>query len=98
MSEEIESAQDLAEAWAKAENDHAYAADIVSKASSQLERCIAIRKVAKAKLDGLLSAQGDVKLISLKDGSFVYLEREYNAVVAKVLQPEPPAEQIWEHT
>jgi hypothetical protein len=94
--------ENVAEIWAKADDDLVYAQDIVAKASAQLEKVITRRKIAEAKILALVSQEAPLKLLPLLDGRFVLVEWTTYKGEIKILTPEryqaPKTEEIWEHT
>jgi hypothetical protein len=94
--------ENVAEIWAKANDDLVHAQDIVTKASAQLEKVITRRNIAEAKILALVSKDAPLKLLPLLDGRFVLVEwGDYRGWV-NTLTPEryqaPKTEEIWEHT
>jgi|HubBroStandDraft_5_1064220.scaffolds.fasta_scaffold46682_6 hypothetical protein len=94
--------ENVAEIWAKADDDLAYAQDIVTKASAQLEKVITRRKIAEANIMALVSKEAPLKLLPLLDGRFVLVEHngyrgEIKVITAERYQAQK-TEEIWEHT
>jgi hypothetical protein len=94
--------ENIAEIWAKANDDLVYAQDVVTKASAQLEKVITRRWIAGAKILALVSKEKPLKLLPLLDGRFVLVEWTIYKGEIKILTPEryqaQKTEEIWEHT